>query len=75
MSVIKGLTHCTFRPLKKCTEPPLGVIPNWLHNERRAEDLKAAINRYIDTNCEIPAEWVEEYNLLIRSIRAEGENK
>ncbi|MEC2240169.1 hypothetical protein CJ467_16350 [Bacillus velezensis] len=75
MSVVKGLTHCTFRPLKKCTVQPLGVMPNWLHNERRAEDLKAAINRYIDANCEIPAEWIEEYNLLISSLRAEGVNE
>lgn len=69
MSVIKGLTHIAFSPLKECTKPPLGVMPNWLHNERRAEDLKAAINRYIDANCEIPTEWIEEYNLLISSIR------
>ena len=26
MSVIKGLTHCTFRPLKKCTVKPLGEL-------------------------------------------------
>ncbi|CAF1802794.1 hypothetical protein HUS59_16995 [Bacillus velezensis] len=75
MSVIKGLTHFAFSPLKECTKPPLGVMPNWLHNERRAEDLKAAINRCIDANCEIPAEWIEEYNLLISSIRAEGVNE
>ncbi|KXZ21909.1 hypothetical protein AXI58_12680 [Bacillus nakamurai] len=61
--------------MKECTKPPLGVMPNWLHNERRAEDLKAAINRCIDANCEIPAEWIEEYNLLISSIRAEGVNE
>lgn len=75
MSVIKGLTHFAFSPLKECTKPPLGVMPNWLHNERRAEDLKAAINRCIDANCEIPTEWIEEYNLLISSIRAEGVNE
>ncbi|MCY8692645.1 hypothetical protein MOD48_14980 [Bacillus spizizenii] len=55
-------------------EPPLGVIPKSLHDERRAEDLKAAINRYIDANREIPAEWIEEYNLLVKPIKTKGGN-
>ncbi|MCC2526774.1 hypothetical protein LKL24_04950 [Bacillus halotolerans] len=55
-------------------EPPLGVIPKWLHDERRHKELKAAINRYLDDNREISAEWIDEYNLLIKSIKNKDEN-
>ncbi|MFB8733875.1 hypothetical protein ACEQPO_07945 [Bacillus sp. SL00103] len=26
------------------TEPPLGVMPKWLHDERRTEDIAALLN-------------------------------
>ncbi|MCY8122432.1 hypothetical protein P8860_21800 [Bacillus spizizenii] len=55
-------------------EPPLGVIPKWLHDERRHKELKAAINRYLDDNREISAEWIDEYNLLVKSIKIKEEN-
>ncbi|WP_406589977.1 hypothetical protein [Bacillus atrophaeus] len=55
-------------------EPPLGVIPKWLHDERRHKELKAAINRYLDDNREISAEWIDEYNLLAKSFKTKGEN-
>ncbi|MGM0971055.1 MAG: hypothetical protein ACQEWR_21100 [Bacillota bacterium] len=48
------------------TEPPLGVIPKFIHDERRAEDLVAAIERRISARSEIPLEWFEEYNNLIK---------
>ncbi|MEK4789369.1 MULTISPECIES: hypothetical protein [Bacillus] len=49
------------------TEPPLGVMPKWIHDERRTEDLAAAIERRISARSEIPFEWLEEYNNLIRN--------
>ncbi|MDL5141109.1 hypothetical protein [Bacillus atrophaeus] len=55
-------------------EPPLGVIPKWLHDERRHKELKAAINRYLDDNREISAEWIDEYNLLVKSIKIKEDN-
>ncbi|WP_186303785.1 hypothetical protein [Bacillus pumilus] len=48
------------------TEPPLGVMPKWIHDERRVEDLAAAIERRIKARLEIPLEWFEEYNNLIK---------
>ncbi|MCY1093974.1 MULTISPECIES: hypothetical protein [Bacillus] len=48
------------------TEPPLGVMPKWLHDERRTEDIAAAIERRISARSEIPLEWFEEYNNLIK---------
>ncbi|MEK5008799.1 hypothetical protein MHI11_16735 [Bacillus sp. FSL K6-3312] len=47
-------------------EPPLGIIPKFIHDERRAEDLVAAIERRISARSEIPLEWFEEYNNLIK---------
>ncbi|MCY7572375.1 hypothetical protein [Bacillus pumilus] len=47
-------------------EPPLGIIPKLIHDERRAEDLAAAIERRISARLEIPIEWFEEYNNLIK---------
>ncbi|TII15272.1 hypothetical protein C6Y43_14115 [Bacillus subtilis] len=57
----------------KINVPPLGVIPKWLHDENRVKDLKAAINRYLDDNHEISAEWIDEYNLLVKSIKTKGD--
>ncbi|MER0468115.1 hypothetical protein ABR330_15870 [Bacillus cabrialesii subsp. cabrialesii] len=56
-------------------EPPLGVIPKWLHDEHRIKDLKAAINRYLDNNHEVSAEWIDEYNLLVKSIKTKGDHR
>ncbi|MCC9023014.1 hypothetical protein [Bacillus nakamurai] len=54
------------------TKPPLGVIPKQLHDLYRFSELRNAIKRYIDAECGIPIEWVEEYNLLLRT-RKSGE--
>lgn len=54
-------------------EPPLGVIPRRLHDEHRIKDLKAAINRYLENNQEVSAEWIDEYNLLVKSIKTKGD--
>lgn len=46
------------------TVPPLGVTPRYIHDERRAEELAAAIIRYADCGLPIPTDWVAEYNEL-----------
>lgn len=70
MNSIKGLENCTFLPFKKCTKPPIGVIPKQLHDLYKVSELKNAIKRYIDAGFAIPIEWVEEYNLLLRSSKS-----
>ncbi|MCY8916272.1 hypothetical protein [Bacillus atrophaeus] len=72
MGSIKGLEHYTFGTPDKCTKPPIGVIPKQLHDLYRVTELKNAIKRYIDAGCGIPTEWVEEYNLLLRSSKSGG---
>lgn len=39
---------------------PLGVIPRWRHNERRAADILNAMLRYVDAGTPIPREWLDE---------------
>lgn len=42
-------------------KPPLGLMPRKLWDEKRANEIKAAINRYAKAGLEIPTAWVEEY--------------
>ena len=42
-------------------KPPLGLMPRKLWDEKRANEIKAAINRYTKAGLEIPTAWVEEY--------------
>ncbi len=43
-------------------KPPLGLMPRKLWDEKRADEIRAAIERYNEAGAVIPAEWVEEYN-------------
>ena len=44
--------------------PPVGVVPKYLWDLQRMNNLKGAIDRYIKDNLAIPTEWIEEYNEL-----------
>ncbi len=44
---------------------PIGIMPEYLWNEKRLFDIICAINRYLEAKKEIPTEWIEEYNRLI----------
>ena len=41
-------------------KPPIGIMPRWLHDEKRAMEIKEAIRRYQAADYPIPIEWVEE---------------
>lgn len=45
--------------------PPLGVMPRYIWEERRLEELRDAIYRYISDVIHVPPAWIEEYNELI----------
>jgi hypothetical protein len=47
-------------------KPPLGLIPKHVHQEIRLNNIKEAIQRYMETNKTIDIRWVEEYNELIK---------
>lgn len=47
---------------------PIGVMPRWLHNEKRLSEVRDAIQRYAEATLPIPVEWLEEYNDLCKSV-------
>jgi hypothetical protein len=54
-------------PVKALPEPPpgvvpptLGVVPKWLRQEQRLEELCAAVVRYRQASIRIPDEWLGE---------------
>lgn len=53
--------YCYHRSSQK-EKPPLGLTPKRTWEEMRKEEIKAAINRYMEANKAIPLEWIEELN-------------
>jgi len=45
--------------------PPLGLIPKYIHDERRLAEVGGAIYRYLNERYPLKQEWIEEYNELI----------
>ena len=50
------------------SKPPLGIIPKNLHEEKRLDKLRRAIQRYFDAELKLPVEWVMEYNELTDKV-------
>lgn len=48
------------------SKPPLGLMPKWVHDAKRAEDILDAIERYTDENMSIPKSWVKELKDLFK---------
>jgi hypothetical protein len=48
--------------------PPVGVKPQWLHNEIRFHDLAEAIGRYSNPKHKMPVEWIEELLKLHKEV-------
>lgn len=55
-----------YSPAKK---PPMGIMPKWRHDEMRLGSIIGAIERYIDAKCQVPLEWIEEYNQLVKEVK------
>jgi len=49
-------------------KPPLGVMPKWLWQERRCEELRKCINRHFEANWLINIELVDEYNSHVKEL-------
>jgi hypothetical protein len=48
----------------KIKNPPIGIVPEWLHKEQRLKELREAMSRYGSAEMEIPEEWENESILL-----------
>ena len=44
---------------------PIGLVPKYTAIERRIIKIQSAILRHIESDYQVPIEWVEEYNELI----------
>lgn len=41
-------------------------MPKYIHRMKRIESVVEAMGRFIEAGKQIPIEWVEEYNQLIK---------
>lgn len=51
-------------------KPPLGIAPKYVWEVERMNDLKSAIDKYIQAGLEVSIEWTEEYNDLIKKYKS-----
>ena len=49
----------------ECKKPPLGLLPKYIHDDRRLDEVSKAIKRYANELFPLKTEWIEEYNELI----------
>ena len=49
-------------------KPPLGIMPKWLHDEKRMYEIIKAVARYGEANMPVPFEWMEELESLIGPV-------
>lgn len=50
-------------------KPPLGLMPKYLHDEKRFEDIRNAMGRYTDVGKVVPQEWIEEEKELLKVMK------
>ena len=48
-------------------KPPLGLKPRLIHDSERKQSIVDAIWRYVESNQDIPIEWMEEYIELCKT--------
>lgn len=44
--------------------PPLGLMPRGIWRKNRKVELINAIGRYLDSDMQIPQEWIDEFSEL-----------
>ena len=52
-----------------CKKPPLRLTPRYIAERIRLNEVESAITRYIEADYPIPAEWIEEYNELVKRAK------
>lgn len=57
-------------------KPPIGLMPKWLHdelsfddtsNQRRVNEINAAIDRYNAVSKIVPVDWIKEKTDIIKA--------
>ena len=54
--------HSMAKEQLQIEKPPIGIIPKYLWDEQRKDELSKAIYRYINVGRKVPEEWWIEYN-------------
>jgi len=47
-------------------KPPLGLMPKYIWDLQRKQDIEDAVKRYIAADRPIPYKWIQEYVELVR---------
>lgn len=47
------------------TQPPIGLIPKFVRDLERAEEIMAAMGRYVRAGKKFPREWADELVELV----------
>lgn len=61
-------------PTQQNAEHPLGLVPDYIWKEQiidihaleRIDDIRKAVYRFMDARIEVPANWITEYNELVK---------
>lgn len=56
------------KPPEEISKPPLGLMPRYIHEEKRLKSVVEAVTRCFLNDKIIPIEWIEEYNELVTKI-------
>ena len=59
----------------KTRKGPMGIMPKYVHDQRRFRELGLAIARFVEAQCQIPEEWIYEYNELANTVEIFEEEK
>lgn len=46
----------------KHTKPPLGLVPRFIRDEERVQEIIEAVDRYNEAGKPVPQEWLDELN-------------
>ena len=64
--LINGRAYFKVDEFKGSAEkPPIVILSQQVHDEARKHDLAEIMIRYLESNKEIPLDWVDEYNEII----------
>lgn len=47
------------------SSPPIGLIPKFVRDQERAQEILAAMSRYVEAGKKFPREWVDELTQLV----------
>lgn len=50
-------------------KPPIGIIPKKIWIEQRINEIRRAVNEYINAGMRVNVEWIEEYNQLLKELK------